>query len=196
MEKPASAQHELHPLIKNRWSPRSFRAEPLAPGMLEQLLEAARWAASCFNEQPWRYLVARREDAPGFAAMLACLAESNQIWAKNASVLLLAVARTSFTHNDKPNRHALHDVGQASASLSLQATALSLSVHQMAGFDGDRARVTYGIPDGFEPVTAIAIGYGGEPDALPEPLAERERAPRERRALTEIAFAGRWGEPI
>jgi len=190
--KPADTDHDIHPLLRDRWSPRSFSGEALDEEAIRALLEAARWSASCFNEQPWRYLVAPRTDESAFAAMLACLGEPNQTWAKNAGVLMIACTRTTFSRNDKPNRHAWHDVGLASAQLTAQATAMDLGVHQMAGFSSEKARATYGIPEGFEPVTAIAIGKRAPADALPDPLKERELAPRSRKAMSEIAFRGKW----
>ncbi|HHH27074.1 MAG TPA: nitroreductase [Polyangiaceae bacterium] len=192
--KPADARHDIHPLLRDRWSPRSFTGEPLDEETVRTLLEAARWSASCFNEQPWRYLVAPRSDEAAFEAMLGCLAGANQTWAKNASVLMIACARTTFTRNDKPNRHAWHDVGLANAQLTVQATAMGLGVHQMAGFSSDEARRVYGIPDGFEPVAAIAVGKLAPAEALPDDLRERELAPRSRKPMSEIAFMGTWDQ--
>ena len=116
-------------------------------------------------------------------------------WAQHAPVLMLTAARLAFEHNGKPNRHAFHDVGLAVAQLTLQASALGLGVHQMAGFDGAKARETYRIPEGWEPVTAVAVGYFGDPGSLPEGLRERELGRRSRKPLAELAFAGGWGEP-
>jgi nitroreductase len=195
MDKPAITAHPIHPLLAARWSPHGFTAEGLDEAQLGSLLEAARWSASCFNEQPWRYLVATRDDEAAFSAMLACLAEANQIWAKNAAVLMIACTRTGFARNDKPNRHAWHDVGLANAQLTLQATEMGLGVHQMAGFSAEAAQKTYGIAEGFEPVVAIAIGWPGNIDALPDGLEEREQAARSRKPMSEIVFAGKWGEP-
>ena len=195
MEKPASTDHPIHDLLARRWSPRAFADRAMSPEQVNSLLEAARWAASCFNEQPWRFMVATREQEDEFAALLGCLGEKNQMWAKRASMLLISVAKTRFAHNDKPNRHALHDVGLAAAQLTMQATAMGLVVHQMAGFDADKARDVCGIPDGYEPVAAIAVGYVGDPEALPQALREREKAPRVRKSLSEIAFSGRFGNP-
>ena len=192
--KPAATDHEIHPLLRERWSPRSFSGEALDEETIRRLLEAARWSASCFNEQPWRYLVAPRSDEAAFEAMLACLVESNQTWAKNAGALMIACARTTFSRNDKPNRHAWHDVGLASAQLTAQATAMGLGVHQMAGFSSDAATETYGIPEGFEPVAAIAIGKLAPADELPDDLKQPELAPRSRKAMGDIAFMTTWGE--
>ncbi len=196
MDKPAPADYDLHPLISKRWSPYAFLSQPVSESDLRSLLEAARWGASSFNEQPWRFIVAPRESTDAFAKLLSCLAEANRIWAKNAGVLMLSVASTKFARNDKPNRHALHDVGFAVAQLTLQATALGLAVHQMAGFDFQVARELHAIPADFEPVAAIAIGAPGEPDILPAELAARERAERARRPQTELAYNGEWGTPM
>jgi len=192
MNKRAQTRFPLHDLIADRWSPRGFDQRPIEPQVLGSLLEAARWAASCFNEQPWRFVVAPRSDSESFDRLLGCLGEGNQTWARNAGLLMLSVARSNFSRNDRPNRHAWHDVGLAVGNLSAQATALGLGVHQMAGFDRELAREQLGLPAGFEPVAMIAVGYPADPESLPPELAERERAPRSRRPLEEITFAGHW----
>ncbi|PRP99638.1 nitroreductase family protein [Enhygromyxa salina] len=192
----ASTDHDVHELIRRRWSPLAFSSQPVADRDLRSVLEAARWGPSCFNEQPWRYIVARREQEAEFARMLSCLVEKNQRWAQAAPVLMLSVARLAFAANDRPNRHALHDVGLATAQLSLQAAALGLGVHQMAGFSPDRARELYAIPDSFEPVAAIALGYPGAPDQLPEDLRARDRGARIRHPQAEFVFAGTWDTPL
>jgi nitroreductase len=194
LKKPAPVGPRVHELIRERWSPRAFADRGVDPGDLRSLLEAAQWTASCFNEQPWAFLVAVREEGEEFARLLGCLVPGNRSWARSAAVLMLSVAKLHFAHNGKPNRHAGHDVGQAAAQLTLQATALGLSVHQMAGFDADAARETYAIPDGWEPMAAIAVGYPGDPASLPEPLRERELGPRQRHPLGELVFAGAWGQ--
>ncbi len=196
MHNPAPTDHEIHELLRKRYSPRAFSAKPVEDGELRSLLEAARWAASCFNEQPWRFIVARRKDAGEFERLLSCINEKNQKWAQHAAVLMLSVARSRFGHNGKPNRHALHDVGQASAQLTLQAMSLGLGVHQMAGFSGERARELYGIPEDFEPVAAIAIGYFEDPEDPPEPLRQPELGARSRKPQAHFAFGPRWGEPL
>ncbi|MCB9558143.1 MAG: nitroreductase family protein [Deltaproteobacteria bacterium] len=196
MDKPAHTDQQLHPLIRDRWSPRAFSCQPIEDTALYSLLEAARWAPSCFNEQPWRFVVASRQDEAAFGKLLSCLNESNRRWAQRAGVLVLATASKSFARNGKPNRHALHDLGLAVAQLSIQATALGLRVHQMAGFSIERVRELYGIPDAFDPVTVIAIGYPGVPDDLPEDLRDRETQQRERKPLAEIAFVGVWDQPM
>jgi len=193
MDKPASADVPIHDLIARRWSPRAFADRPVAKVSLLQLFEAARWAASSNNDQPWYYLVATRDHPAEFQQMLACLVEFNQAWAKAAPVLAISVARTNFQRDASPNHHARHDVGAASALLSLQAAALGLAVHQMAGFDAERARATYHIPEDYQPVAAMAIGYPGDPAALPEKLRERENAPRARKPVSEFVYSGDWG---
>jgi nitroreductase len=195
VEKVAATQYPIHDLIAKRWSPRAFDPRPIPAEQIRSILEAARWSASSFNEQPWRFLVARREDSEEFEKMLGCLMEGNQGWARNAGVLMLTVARKTFTANDKPNRVALHDIGLAAATLTLQATALGLCVHQMAGIHPDKIREAYGVPDGYEPETAIAIGYEGSLESLPENLREMENAPRDRRAQNEFVFCDSWDHP-
>ena len=194
MEKPADTQFPIHDLLARRYSPRAFDPRPVDARQVRSLLEAARWAASSFNEQPWYFLVARREDAEQFERMLGCLNERNQAWARNAGVLMLTVAKTTLTPSGRPNRCAVHDMGQASANLALEATALGLGAHQMAGVDLGKVRATYGVPVGFEPQTAIAIGHPGPIDGLPEAFREAERAPRRRKPQHEFVFSGGWGQ--
>lgn len=195
MDRTAQPEYDVLDLIRRRFSPRAFQKKPLTNGELSSLLEAARWSSSCFNEQPWRFIVARREEEEIFGRLLSCLSERNQSWAGGAAALMLSVASTTFAHNGKPNRHAWHDVGLAMGQLGLQATALGLSIHQMAGFDPDRARAQFAIPLDFEPVALCALGTAGDPDVLPAQLAEKERAPRERRRQQEFVFGGTWGQP-
>jgi nitroreductase len=193
MHKPAATDVSLHELIRNRWSPRAFSEKPVAPEVLRSLFEAARWAPSSNNEQPWAYLVAAKDDAENFAKMLSVLVEFNANWAKHAPVLALSVAHLRAQRDGKPNRVALHDVGSASAQLTLEANARGLQVHQMAGFDADKARQAFAIPPDWEPVAAMAIGYPGDPESLPEKLRERELAPRTRKPLGEFVMSGGWG---
>ena len=192
-DREAPADYPIEALLRRRWSPRSFTGAPVAPAALQSLLEAARWAASCNNGQPWHFVIARREAEPeAFAGLLATLSPNNQGWARQAGVLMIAVARLAFAANGNPNRHALYDTGAAVAQMALQAGALGLGLHQMAGFDAAKAREACGIPAGFEPVAAIAIGHVGAAEALPTALAEREVAPRQRRPQAEWAFFGGW----
>jgi nitroreductase len=193
LKKPAETQVPIHDLIRNRWSPRAFEGRPVKPEKLCALFEAARWAASSYNAQPWSFIVATKDDPQNYKKILDCFVEFNQGWAKNAPVLALSVAALKFAHNQEPNRHAFHDVGQAAANLALQATALGLEVHQMAGILPDKARELFAIPDGFEAVAGIAIGYPGEPGSLSEPMRKREEEPRTRKALESFVFSGKWG---
>jgi len=195
MDKPAPTDVPIHPLLKARWSPRAFAPHPIPPEQFARLLEAARWAPSSFNEQPWAFLVAAADDKEAFAKMLACLIEGNQNWAKAASILMLTFASPTFARNGKPNPHSWHDVGQAIAHLTVQATSEGLAVHQMAGILPDKIRATYTIPDGWSPVTGVAIGHPGDPQSLPEPLRERELAPRVRKPVDAFVFHGAWGTP-
>lgn len=193
-EKIAETQYQIDNLLKHRWSPLAFSQQTVEPEKLGSLLEAARWAASSYNEQPWSFIVATKEHPQEFERLLSCLAEGNQIWAKNAAVLMITVAKLHFEKNGTENRHAFHDVGQAASNLAVQATALGLYIHQMAGFDASKARELYGIPAGYEPVAAIALGYGAEAETLPENLQQRELAPRTRKPVASFTFTGSWGQ--
>ncbi len=181
--------------IADRWSPCLFSARRVERDKLIACLEAARWAASSYNEQPWYFLIAQREEEAEFARLVDCLLEANQTWARSAGVLMLTVVSRSFRRNGTPNRMAEHDLGLAVGNLSLQATALGLVVHQMAGFNPSRARQTFAIPEGFDPVTAIALGYAEDADSASGPLAERDRAARSRKPLAEFVFQGGWNRP-
>jgi nitroreductase len=160
---------------------------------LQSLFEAARWAPSSYNEQPWSYIVATKDDAAGFAILLSCLVEGNQLWAKAAPALALGCTRLNFVRDGRPNAAALHDLGLASAGLVVEATARGLAVHQMIGILPDRARQVYQVPEGVQPLTGIAIGYAGDPAALPEQLRSRDAARRPRKPLQEFVFSGKWG---
>jgi nitroreductase len=193
MHKPAPSDFPVHELIRERWSPRVFADKPVPQDVLRSIFEAARWAPSSNNEQPWAYIVASREDKENFEKALSVLVEFNVNWAKGAPVLAIAVARLTFAKNNVLNRNAQYDTGAASALLSVEATARGLAVHQMAGFDPDKARQVFGIPQGWEAIAAIAIGYPGDPASLPQPLRDREMAPRTRKPITEFVMAGHWG---
>ena len=182
------------PVFHRRWSPRSFAARDVDPVTLAKAFEAARWAASSFNEQPWRFFVGHR-GSPTYQKIHDSLGEFNQAWAASAPVLILGVAKSTFSHNNAPNRVALYDLGAAASYLTLQAAALGLATHQMAGVDLDKARTLLAIPEDFAIGAAIALGYQGEPDALKdENMLKQETAPRQRKPLSEIVLAA-WGEP-
>jgi nitroreductase len=194
MEKPAAASYPIHDLIARRWSPRAFSDRRVPPEQLLSLLEAARWAASSFNEQPWEFIVATKDEAADYERLASCLSEGNRIWATSAPVLMLSIAKRFFEDGGEENRHAFHDVGMAMGNFLLQATALGLFVHQMAGFDVERARMLFGLPAGYDPVAMIALGYQGDPQSLPPKLREREVALRTRKPLEKFVFSGRWGQ--
>lgn len=193
MSKTAVVRHPIHEFIAERWSPRAFERREISSSDLGSLFEAARWAPSAYNDQPWNFIVARRGESDVFAPILDCLVEGNRVWAKEAAVLMIAVARTAFRHNGKPNRHAIYDTGQAVAWMSVQATALGLRVHQMGGFSTTKVRDLLGVPDGYEPITALALGYEGDPRDLPETLQLSERAERQRNTVDEFVHSPAWG---
>lgn len=184
--RPAPVEAEVHPLIGGRWSPRAFAERPVEPEKLKSLFEAARWAPSSYNEQPWRFWVATREHPAALERLQSYLTEGNS-WAKRAPVLVLSAYKLHRERDGLPNRMAFRDLGAAEQNLALQAFALGLVVHQMEGFDHERAKREL-LPDGFEPGTMSAIGYLGDPDTLPEKLRERELRPRVRKPLGEIVF--------
>lgn len=193
--KKASPDRPIHELLAARWSPYGFADRPVSAADLGSLFEATRWAASSYNEQPWTYFVATKETPAEFERLLSCLAPANQLWAKSAPVLVLAIVSLKFALTKKDNRAAVHDLGLASASLVLEATARGLSVHQMIGILPDRARELYRIPVHFEAWTALAIGYRANSDDLPGNLRERDLALRQRKPTQEFVFNGVWGVP-
>jgi nitroreductase len=192
VDKVVETQYPIEAVIQNRWSPLAFSDRPVEPEKLRSVLEAARWAASSYNEQPWSFIVATKDNPAEFDRLLSCLAEGNQEWAHSAPVLMISVAKLNFEKNGTENRHAFHDVGAAEANLAIQATALGLHVHQMAGFDVNKARELYSIPQGYEPVDAVALGYLGDPHSLSDKLQQRLSAQRSRKPLESFVFTGRW----
>lgn len=195
MEKIAQTDYPIVEILKRRWSPRAFSDRMVEPEKLLSLFEAARWAPSSFNEQPWVFIVATKQEPEEHAHVLSCLSERNQQWARLAPVLMVSVAKLNFDHTGKPNRHAFYDLGMAVGNLMVQATALDLFVHQMAGFSPERVTEIYGVPAAFEPVAVIAVGYGGRVDDLPEAVREAESKPRSRKPIQSFVFQGRWGQP-
>ena len=185
----------IHPLLAERWSSRGFTSEPLAPEALTALLEAARWAPSSANEQPWRFVVARRED-PCHPVVFEALTPGNRKWAGQAAALIVVATRATRLRDNSPNRFAWHDAGLATAQLILQANALGLVAHPMAGFDKVRMREVVELPAELELVTVIAVGRRATAELLEGDLRERELAPRSRRPLETIAFSGRYGQPL
>ena len=195
MEKPADTHFPIHDLLSRRWSPRAFAERPVEPEKIQRVLEAARWASSCFNEQPWVFIIATADQPAEHNKLLSCLVEGNQVWAKRAPLLMITVAKQHFDHNGQPNRHAFHDVGLAVGNLVVQATAMDLVVHQMAGILPETISTSYSLPSGYESVTGLAIGYPGDPETLPSDIREREQAPRSRKTLQEFVYSTTWGKP-
>lgn len=189
----APADHPLLDAIAERWSPCAFDPDrPLAEGQMLALLEAARWAASSSNLQPWRFAWALRGD-PAFARLLGCLNPGNAAWAHRAGALLLGCAVADKPDGRGANRHAAHDLGAALAQMAVQAAADGLGMHAMGGFDRDAARAAAAVPEGIEPCTMAAIGWPGDPALLDPDRRARETAPRVRLPLAEIAQRGGWG---
>lgn len=196
-QKHADTLPAVHELIRTRWSPRSFSDRPVSDQDLMTVLEAARWAASSNNEQPWRFLIARKEDVDAYRRMLSLLVPFNQEWAKTAPILIVMAAKKNFSHSGAPNPYALHDTGAALAHLFLQANALGLRAHGMAGFDRERAHEVLGIPADYDLGAAVALGYQDSPDKLTnEKHRTAEIARRQRKPLTEIAFGPFWNQPL
>ena len=194
MPREANVEVNIHTLLQQRHS--SYAYDPqrsVAEEDVRALFEAARWTMSSYNAQPWRYIVGVRErDQDTWAKIHSVLLEGNQPWAENAPVLALGVVEHNFEHNGKPNKAASHDLGAASALLTLEATARGLMVHQMIGIDPERAREVFGIDGSLEPLTALAIGYEGEPHHVAEAYAERDAAPRERKSVSDIVLRGQF----
>jgi nitroreductase len=191
----AKPDHPVLPVIAQRWSPYVFDPRAVEREKLLSCLEAARWAPSSYNELPWTFILAERTDDTAFAKALDCLVPGNQAWAKNAGVLLLTVVSRLFTKNGKPNRACEHDIGLAAGNLVLQATALGLATHQMIGIEPDKVRAAYNVPENYEPLTAIAIGYAASVQpGTTDPLAKRDLTPRTRKPLSEIVVSA-WGRP-
>jgi len=197
-QKPATTQVKIHDIIQARWSPRAFDPDRLVNhDDLLALLEAAHWAPSCFNDQPWRFVVCdKATDATGWQLAFSTLAEKNRRWAKNAPVLILSVAMENFNHNGQANRWAMYDTGAASVSLCLQATALGLCVHQMGGFDAEKAREVFNLPGDCRPMAMMAVGYQADVEVLDDDFKEAELAARSRAVLTERFYVGQWGKGI
>ena len=191
MEKPAITSLDIHPVIKNRWSPRSFSDKKVSKEQLNRILEAARWAPSSFNEQPWRFILGIKGDDT-WDKLHDCLVEFNQIWAGNAPVLLLSVGKKTSAKGDK-NSVYQYDVGQSMAYITLQAEVEGLKSHQMGGFSKTKARELFDIPEDFEPMVMSAIGYQDEPEQLRPNFAEMEKQPRERKSLSELVYSEKHG---
>jgi nitroreductase len=197
-QKSTTTSVQINELIRTRWSPRAFDpGKPVSHDDLLALLEAARWAASCFNDQPWRFVVCNKTtDEAAWQQALGTLTEKNRRWVKNAPLLIMSATMQHFNHNGKPNRWAMYDTGAASANLCLQATAIGLCVHQMGGFDADLAREVFQLPDDCQPMAMMAVGYQADTDVLDEDFKAAELAERARAALNEQFYFGYWGKGI
>jgi nitroreductase len=195
VSKIAATDFPIHKLLAERWSPDTFADRPVSQADLCSLFEAARWAPSSHNEQPWSYIVATKDVPEQFQAALSCLTEGNRAWANSAPVLAFAVVRLKLLRNGKDNRAAVHDLGLASSNLVVEATSRGFSVHQMIGILPEKARDTYGIPEGWEVWTAMAIGYLDDLGNLADMLEEANVTKRKRKKLSEFVFSAKWGNP-
>ncbi|SNR68784.1 Nitroreductase [Methylobacillus rhizosphaerae] len=198
MKKPAITSVAIDNTIAQRWSGRAYDADKAVTQEQKiALLEAARWAPSCYGDQPWRFIVwDKNKDAAAWQKAFDTLVEFNQGWVKNSPLLFLIAADTKFNHNGKPNRWAAYDTGAAAENICLQATALGLMAHQMAGFDADKLRAAFAVPEQIEIIAMIAVGYAADPATLDDETREQEMAERSRRALGELFFDSAWGNPV
>jgi nitroreductase len=197
-KKKTETQEKIHEIIANRWSGRAFdEKRSVAHKDIISLLEAARWAPSCFGEEPWRYIVCdKTTNKTAWDKAFSCLAEGNQSWAVNAPVLILALANTIFSHNEKPNRWSQYDTGAASMSLCIQATTMGLMVHQMGGFSAEKTAELFSIPDQYISMAMMAVGYQLPEDEITQEVMKRESLERQRNPLAEQFFDGELGKPI
>jgi len=176
----------VNEMIRNRWSPRAFSGQPMEESTIMSLFEAAQWAASAMNEQPWRFIYAVKNDTVKYEKIFSCLNDANKNWAGNAPLLIITFISTLFKKTNEINKWAMHDLGLAIGNLTMQASSLNLYVHSMAGFSPDTVRAEFSIPADTEPVTVLAVGYLGNPDMLPEKLKEREMQARNRIPINEL----------
>ena len=197
-DKKIDTQEKIEDLLVKRWSGRTYDANrPITHEHIISLLEAARWAPSCYGDEPWRYIVCDKStNEAAWDNAFSCLAEGNQSWAVNAPMLILALANTVFSHNDNDNRWAQYDTGAASMSLCIQATSLGLMVHQMGGFSAEKATEIFSVPEQYIPMAMMAIGYQLAEDKITGELMQRESSERQRNPLAEQFFDGEWGKPI
>ena len=197
-DRKAQTHVPINELLAERWSPRAYDvSRPISREQLAALLEAARWAPSCNGDEPWRYLIFdRNRDPEGWQKAFDCLSENNRKWVKNVPVLLLSCGVSIFEHSGKPNRYGQHDTGAASVCLALQGSAMGLAVHQMGGYDAQKARAAFDIPEEYTPMAMIAVGYQASPDVLDEETKAKELKPRSRKPLETHFFEGGWGHGV
>ena len=191
----ASTDHPIQELFARRWSPYFYETRSVPDADLRAVFEAARWAPSSYNEQPWRFIVADRRNAEEFGAALGCLWDANKGWAQSAPILIFGVYSRFFALNGTANRAAEHDLGLATENLILEATARGLHAHPMIGVHPDKVKACYGIPDGYETLTALALGYKADPSDSVPVLKERDSTPRTRKRQDEFVFSGKWNAP-
>ncbi|MDP1621372.1 MAG: nitroreductase family protein [Bacteroidales bacterium] len=194
MNKTANTKYPINHLAINRWSPRAFLDKPVEPEKLISLFEAARWSASGGNEQPWRFIAGIDHDET-WQKIFSTLDPGNQEWNQHVPVLIIAVGNRISSWDGKESGYFQYDTGQAVAHLTIEAMNQGLHVHQMGGFSKEKASEIFEIPDDFQPLTAIAVGYIGDPETLSEKLRQRELQERTRKNLSEIVFSSRFGEP-
>ncbi len=187
MKKQVNTKISIHPLIKNRWSPRAFDNKAVEEEKIINIIESARWAPSAYNEQPWRFIIGKSGDE-NYLKIFDSLVEWNQKWVKNVPLLILNITKKKFSHNNKINATALYDLGQSVAFMVLEAENQGLACHQMSGFDHEKIIVTFEIPEDFEPVSITAIGYQGDISTLPEDFISLEKADRKRKPARELLF--------
>lgn len=190
MQNTTNNNHFVNKLVEQRWSPRAYSDKPVEKEKLNSILEAARWAPSAFNEQPWRFIVGKKGDNT-YDSILSTLVDWNILWAGNAPVLILNIAKKTFTHNNKQNVTFKYDLGQAVGFMILEAVNQKLYTHQISGFDAEKAAELLNIPADFQAVSVTALGYYGKLQELPEDMAEMETKPRERKELSELIFNGK-----
>lgn len=198
MQKSANTQAPISENIANRWSPRAFDSNKMVDReAIISLLEAARWAPSCFGDEPWRFIVCdKATNSTAWQQALDVIVPGNQTWAKDAPLFILVCANKLFAHNSKPNRFAEYDTGAAVVSLCLQATSMGLFTHQMGGYDVDQAISTFNVPSDVQPMAMVAVGHYGDLATMDEELKARESAERARKPLGECFFDGDWDKPI
>lgn len=185
----------LHELLIQRRSPRAFSERAIEPSKIVTLFEAARWSPSSANEQPWNFIAATKSDARVYNIIAESLMEGNRRWAVQAPLLVVGIAQSTYLKSAKPYRHAWYDLGQSIAHMTVQASSVGLSVHQMGGFDASQLSAALSIPQGYDVVVVLAIGYAERPETLPDDLRSREQAPRTRKPLETFVFTDTWGEP-
>ncbi|MFA8449095.1 MAG: nitroreductase family protein [Bacteroidales bacterium] len=192
VDRKAPVHHDIHDLLVERWSPRAFSGKEIEKDKLHKIFEAARWAPSAYNEQPWRFIIGFKGDET-YKKIVDTLVEFNQIWTATAPILVLNICRKTFSLNENPNPTASYDLGQAVAHLSIEATAQGLHVHQMSGFEPDVANKLFKIPENYKSTAVMAIGYIGDPSQLPENIAQMEHNKRERNTSKSFVFSKEFG---